>query len=99
MKYVLTMPRSKGLRFSRYTISCLVEDLLTERDIIVRGATIRLWVKRFGSHFAACIRRDRRRAARKWHIDEVVIRINGVKYWLGARLIPLEMIWIIFVQP
>ena len=59
-----------------------MEDLLVERGVIVSRETIRLWVNRFGSHFAACIRRDRPRPNDKWHMDEVVIPINGVKHWL-----------------
>jgi putative transposase len=59
-----------------------VEDLLAERGLIVSRETIRLWVNRFGAHFTGCIRRDRPRPNDKWHMDEVVIPINGVKHWL-----------------
>jgi transposase-like protein len=38
-----------------------VEDLLAERGVIVSRETIRLWVNRFGAHFADCVRRDRPR--------------------------------------
>jgi transposase-like protein len=38
-----------------------VEDLLAERGVIVSRETIRLWVNRFGAHFADCIRLDRPR--------------------------------------
>ena len=43
---------------------------------------IRLWVNWFGKYFADCVKRDRPTAADKWHLDEVVVPINGVKYWL-----------------
>ncbi len=59
-----------------------VEDLLAERGVIVSRETIRLWVNRFGAHSAACISRDRPRSSDKWHMDEVVIPIKGVKHWL-----------------
>lgn len=49
---------------------------------MVSREAIRGWVNRFGAHFAACIRRDRPRPNDKWHLDEVVIPINGVKHWL-----------------
>ena len=39
---------------------------------------MRLWVNRFGLHFAGCIRRDRPKPNDKWHLDEVVIVINGL---------------------
>jgi putative transposase len=89
------MPRLKGYRFPREVVAYAVwgyhrfalstadvEDLVAERGVIVSRETIRLWVNRFGSHFAAFIRRDRTRPSDKWHMDEVVIPINGVKHWL-----------------
>lgn len=44
--------------------------------------TVRKWVTRFGAHFATCVKRDRPAANDKWHLDEVVIPINGRKFWL-----------------
>ncbi len=89
------MPRLKGFRFPREIISYAVwayhrfalstadvEDLLAERGVIVSREAIRLWVHRFGIHFASCIKRDRPGAADKWHLDEVVILIGGKKQWL-----------------
>ena len=89
------MPRLKGYRFPREVVAYAVwtyhrfalstadvEDLLAERGIIVSREAIRLWVNRFGTHFAACICRDRPCPDDKWHLDEVVIPINGVKHWL-----------------
>ena len=40
---------------------------MAERGVIVSRETIRLWVNRFGVHFAACIRRGRPRPNDKWH--------------------------------
>ena len=90
-----SIPRLKGFRFPREIVAYAVwayhrfalstadvEDLLAERGVIVSREAIRLWVNRFGSQFAACIRRDRTRPNDKWHMDEVVIPINGVKHWL-----------------
>lgn len=39
-------------------ITADVEVLLAERGVIVSRETVRLWVNRFGAHFAACIRRN-----------------------------------------
>lgn len=93
------MQRLKGFRFPREIISYAVwayhrfalsaadvEDLLAERGVIVSREAIRLWVNRFGTHFAACIRRDRPASSGKWHLDEVVVPINGVKYWLWRAI-------------
>lgn len=89
------MPRLKGFRFPREIIAYAVwayhrfalstadvEDLPAERGVIVSREAIHLWVNRFGAHFASCIRRDRPRPNDRWHLDEVVIVINGVKHWL-----------------
>lgn len=90
-----SMPRLKCFHFPRRIIAYSVwsyhrfalstadvEDLLAERGVIVSREAIRLWVNRFGAHFAACIRHDRPRPNDKWHLDEVVIAIGGVKHWL-----------------
>jgi putative transposase len=95
MKIPSTMPLLNGFRLPREVISYAVwayhrsamstadvEDLLAERGVIVSRETIRLWVNRFGAHFAGCIRRDRPQSNDKWQLDEVVIPINGVKHWL-----------------
>lgn len=106
------MPRLKGFRFPREIISYAVwayhrfvlstadvEDLLAERGIIVTRETIRVWGNRFGAHFADCIRRDRPAAADKWHLDEAVIRINGVKHWLWRAVDARGDVLDILVQP
>ena len=89
------LSRLKGFRFPRSVIGYAVwayhrfalslrdvEDLLASRGITVSYETIRVWVTRFGPQFAAQIRRNRPAPADKWHLDEVVIQINGRKHWL-----------------
>lgn len=63
-----------------------VEDLLAARGVIVSRETVWLWVNRFGRHLADCIRRYRPRPNDKWHMDEVVIPINGKKHWLWRAI-------------
>ena len=95
MNIPIDLPPLKGFRYPREIIAFAVwayhrlalstadvEDLLAARGVIVSREAIRLWVNRFGSHFADCIRRERPRPNDKWHMDEVVIPINGVKHWL-----------------
>ena len=95
MKIPSSMPGLKGFRFPREVIAYAVwayhrfalstadvEDLLAERGVIVSRETVRLWVNRFGRHFAGCIKRDRPRPNDKWHFDEVVITIAGERFWL-----------------
>lgn len=89
------LSRLKGYRFPRSVIGYAVwayhrfslslrdvEDLLAERGIFVSYESIRVWMAKFGTQVAAKIRRDRPAPADKWHLDEVVISIGGVKHWL-----------------
>ena len=64
-----------------------VEDLLHERGIDVCHESVRLWVDRFGTHFAGKIRKRRADYMRQvtqwqWHLDEVFVKINGVQHYL-----------------
>jgi len=59
-----------------------VEDLLAARGVVVSYEAIRSLVAKFGLKYAKVIRRNRPSVADKWHMDEVVIPINGKKYWL-----------------
>ena len=69
--------------YFRFSLSLRdVEDLLSERGIIVSHETIRFWVVKFGRQYAKSIRRDRHQVGDKWHLDEVVISIRGKKHWL-----------------
>ena len=99
MKIPTHIPRLKGFRYPREVIAYAVwayhrfalstadvEDLLAERGVIVSREAIRLWVNRFGKHFANCIRRNRSRPNDKWHMDEVVITIRDKKHWLWRAI-------------
>ncbi|WP_294611901.1 IS6 family transposase [uncultured Roseovarius sp.] len=112
MKTPPTMPRLKGFRFPREIISYAVwayhrfalstadvEDLLAERGVIVSREAIRLWVNRFGRHFAGCVKRGRPAAADKWHLDEVVVPIQGMKHWLWLAVDTNGDVLDILVQP
>jgi len=112
MKLPCQMPRLKGYRFPREIIAYAVwaynrfalstadvEDLLAERGIIVSREAIRLWVNRFGPHFANCVKRERPSAADKWHLDEVVVPIRGVKHWLWRAVDANGDVLDILVQP
>jgi putative transposase len=43
---------------------------------------VRRWAEKFGRDFANKIRRRAPQFGDKWHLDEVVIPINGTKHWL-----------------
>ena len=58
----------------------MVEEWLAARGIIVSHETVRQWARKFGQHFANRIRRRLPRVDDKWHLDEVVLKICGVKH-------------------
>lgn len=91
----IPQPRLKGQRFPRSIISCAVwayhrfalslrdvEELLAERGVIVSHETIRAWVRKFGDQMVRRLRQQHGKASDKWHLDEVVITIRGVRHWL-----------------
>jgi putative transposase len=64
-----------------------VEDLLHECGINISYETFRFWWNRFGSLFAAEIRKKRVSQMRaysnwQWHLDEVFVKINGETHYL-----------------
>jgi putative transposase len=62
-----------------------VSELLLARGVVVSHETIRQWTRKFGQTYANGLRRRRPRPGDKWHLDEVVITINGVQhYWWRA---------------
>lgn len=89
----ISQPCLKGYRFPRSIISYAVwayhrfalslrdvEDLLAERGVMVSYETIRVWVGKFGTQIAKRVRAARGQPSDKWHLDEVVIMIRGVKH-------------------
>ena len=75
------------MMYVRYPLSLRqVEDLLHERGIDISRETVRFWWNRFGPMFASEIRK--RRALHqsyslwRWHLDEVLVRINGETHYL-----------------
>jgi putative transposase len=71
----------------RYPLSLRqVEDILFERDTDIRHETVRFWWNRFGSMFAAEIRKRliQTRSYSHWHwrLDEVFVRITGETHCL-----------------
>ena len=69
--------------YYRFPLSLrMVEDLLAARGIVVSHETVRRWAERFGRDFANRVRRRAPQLGDKWHLDEVVVTINGKKHWL-----------------
>src|SRR6201989_497661 len=69
--------------YFRFPLSLrMVEEMLAARGIIVSHESVRQWALKFGQAFANQIRRRLPRAGDKWHLDEVAVKIAGVKHWL-----------------
>ncbi len=75
-----------------------VQDLLAERGIIASHETIRAWSSKFGSSYAAGLRRRRARAGDKWHLDEVALKIRGKRHWLWRAVDQHGVVLDILVQ-
>src|SRR6201998_1815847 len=66
--------------YLRFTLSYRdVEELLAERGLDISYETVRRWVLKFGPTIARRLRRCRPRPSDRWHLDEMVIRIAGVR--------------------
>ena len=59
-----------------------VEEMFLQRGVDVSYETIRRWVAKFGPSIARGLRRRQPRPGDIWHLDEVVVKISGRKFWL-----------------
>ncbi len=59
-----------------------MDEILAARGVVVSHETVRQRALKFGQGFANQIRRRLPSAGDKWHFDEVVVTIEGVKHWL-----------------
>ncbi len=85
--------------YFRFPLSLrMVDELLAARGIIVSHETVRQWALKFGQAFANQIRRRLPAAGDKWHMDEVVLTISGVKHWLWRAVDQTGVVIDILVQ-
>src|SRR5712664_2195830 len=69
--------------YLRFTLSYRdVEDLLAARGLGVSYETVRRWVLKFGPAIARNLRHARPRPDGQWHLDEMVVSINGQRMYL-----------------
>ncbi len=86
--------------YARFTLSFRdVEDVLAERGIDVSNETVRRWFLKFGRLIAGNLRRSRPRASSRWHLDEMVIKIHGRRYWLWRAVDDEGEVLEFLVQP
>src|SRR4028119_1424991 len=69
--------------YLRFTLSYRdVEELLAERGLDISYETVRRWVLKFGPAVARNLRRLRPRPTGTWHLDEMVVSIQGKRTYL-----------------
>jgi putative transposase len=69
--------------YYRFPLSLrMVEEMLAARGIELTYETVRCWATKFGLAIARRIRSTAPGRGDKWHLDEVVVTINGRKHWL-----------------
>jgi putative transposase len=76
----------------------MVEEMRAARGIIVSHETVRRWALKFGQAFANRIRRRLPQAGDNWHLDEVAVKIAGVKHWLWRAVDQAGMVLDVLVQ-
>ncbi|MFD8744225.1 IS6 family transposase [Streptomyces sp. NPDC059616] len=59
-----------------------VEELMLERGVNVSHESVRRWCAKFGQSYANALRRRRVPLGDKWHLDEVLIQIDGERKYL-----------------
>jgi putative transposase len=85
--------------YFRFPLSLrMAEEMLAARGIFVSHETVRQWALKFGQEFANRIRRRLPRAGDKWHLDEVAIKLAGVRHWLWRAVDQTGMVLDVLVQ-
>ena len=59
-----------------------VQETLFERGVVVSNEAIRLWCQKFGTSFAAELKRRELRTGKTWHMVEVFVNIGGKRVYL-----------------
>ncbi|WP_438271167.1 IS6 family transposase, partial [Shimia thalassica] len=59
-----------------------VEEMLLLREVDASYDTVRRWIIKFGPVIARNLRQRQGRPGDVWHLDEVVVKISGRRYWL-----------------
>jgi putative transposase len=76
-----------------------VEELLAERGIETSYETVRRWVVKFGPAFARNLRRLRPKPTGMWHLDEMVVSIQGKRMYLWRAVDSEGEVLDLLVQP
>jgi putative transposase len=75
-----------------------IELIAAERGVVVSHESIRRWCRRFGTDFAAKLRKRRPRTGDTWHMDEVYLKIDGELFYLWRAVDQQGVVLDILVQ-
>jgi putative transposase len=85
--------------YYRFPLSLrMVEELLAVRGIELTYETVRRWAVKFGLGIARRIRSTALARGDKWHLDEVVVTINGKKHWPWRAVVQHGAVLDVLVQ-
>ena len=85
--------------YYRFPLSLrMVEEMLASRGVEVSYETVRRWASKFGQAIARRIRGTRLPRGDKWHLDEMVVKINGRKHWLWRAVYQYGAVLDVLVQ-
>jgi putative transposase len=59
-----------------------VEELLAERGIPLTSETVRQWCRKFGQNYARTLKKRQGRLGDTWHLNEVLVTIQGEWHYL-----------------
>jgi len=76
-----------------------IEKMMAKRGVLVTYETVREWCHKFGSAYAARLKKKRARFGAKWHLDEVFIKMNGIQHYLWRAVDQNGAVIDILVQP
>lgn len=87
-------PRPALYARHRFPLSLrMVEKMLAARGIEVSHETVRRWAETFGREFANRVRRRLPRPGDCWHLDAVVITLQGRSIGSGGPWIRTALSW------
>ena len=82
-RYPVSIISNAIWQYHRFSLSYRdIEEQLAFRGVIVSYESIRLWCQKFSAHFRDVIRKKERKPTDKWHLDEMMIKVNGEMFIL-----------------
>jgi putative transposase len=75
-----------------------VEELMSERGVVLTYEAVRYWCRKFGQTYANQLRHRRPRPGDKWHLDEIFLSINGQRHSLWRAVDQDDHVLDILVQ-